>query len=676
MTAQRGEGDQERLTALRHGPSSTCYRVELPGGTVHYRKVYSVLWPWLPLAGLLKLNPPPLSAAAEARNTTRLRALGLAVPQVLRVHGRWRWERFGLRHTSSVDLAAVPGEPLSEALPRLGAQARGPATPSHRRRRRLARTLGQLVARMHAAGIFHRDLYLDHLLWDEPGEQLALIDLARARPRWLRRRRWRIKDLAALWASAAAIATRTDALAFLRAYLGLPPRGRAARLDRRARRLVRATARKAERIRRRRLEALAAAAAGPPPPARPAAPARGAAATSRGPAPPQPAPLRVALVADGFDPARGGAEATAARLAQALAARGHTVERIATPPVRGKLRRALALARAATQAQARSDLVVSLCKAPGDVLIPQGGVHLAALGGTLRRHPAALRPLLALGRLLAPRQWAFLFVERRQYTARPRPWLVAISERVRRDMVQLCGADPAAIALCRHGVELERFRPPSAAERHAARAALGLEPGELALLLVSHNLALRGLERLLRAVALAGPHLAPSRAVVLACGRERGRRHARLASRLGVELRLVGPRDDVRPLYHAADVLVHPSYYDTSSLVILEALACGLPVVTTRACGGAEFLRGMEGIVLEDGRAPAPLAQALLRLADPARRAAMARAARATAELYPEEQALARLLALIERAARARSRALGGTAPITSPHDGAHELAP
>jgi len=154
-----------------------------------------------------------------------------------------RWAAFGEERSgcwerrSVLVTAAVPGESLEAYV------ARRPERVS----RWWLQELARFAARFHAAGWVHRDLYLCHVFFDpeDPGEPFRLIDLARViRPRW-RRRRWRVKDLAALdYSTPAAVATRADRLRFLRAYLG------ERRLSRQGRRLARLVARKTRRIAR------------------------------------------------------------------------------------------------------------------------------------------------------------------------------------------------------------------------------------------------------------------------------------------------------------------------------------------------------------------------------------------------------------------------------------------
>ena len=93
----------------------------------------------------------------------------------------------------------------------------------------------------------------------------------------------------------------------------------------------------------------------------------------------------------------------------------------------------------------------------------------------------------------------------------------------------------------------------------------------------------------------------------------------------------LGHRNDPRDAYFAADFLVHPTFYDPCSLVALEALACGLPVVTTRYNGASELLSPpADGLVIDDPHDAPALAAALVRMLDPGYRSAASQVARQT----------------------------------------------
>ena len=109
----------------------------------------------------------------------------------------------------------------------------------------------------------------------------------------------------------------------------------------------------------------------------------------------------------------------------------------------------------------------------------------------------------------------------------------------------------------------------------------------------------------------------PGRLVVV--GDPRVGRYREEARRLGIAERVLflGHRSDPRDCYFAADYLVHPTFYDPCSLVVLEALACGLPVITTRYNGASELLSPpAEGLVIDEPHDAPALSAALTRMHD------------------------------------------------------------
>ena len=169
-----------------------------------------------------------------------------------------------------------------------------------------------------------------------------------------------------------------------------------------------------------------------------------------------------------------------------------------------------------------------------------------------------------------------------------------------------------------HGTPEERFfalppaldAPSDARDRKACRAALrrefGLRDDALALLFVGSGFATKGLDRLLRGLA-ALPADTARRTWLLVAGADKPHRHQRLAARLGLgeRVRFLGGRDDVPRLLRGADALALPAYNEATGGVIVEALAAGLPVLASAACGYAPLVEEANaGIV-----SPAPFEQ-------------------------------------------------------------------
>jgi glycosyltransferase involved in cell wall biosynthesis len=177
--------------------------------------------------------------------------------------------------------------------------------------------------------------------------------------------------------------------------------------------------------------------------------------------------------------------------------------------------------------------------------------------------------------------------------------IIANSEGVRRELVGLAGVAPEKVQLLHNFIDLERFRPPTAAERTAARARWGLADGQLAVLLPGrigiqkHQLGLAlALAKLKRAGRL------PANVRVLLAGRNRDRLYSAVLPRvlawLGLAdvVRFLGTVTEMLPLYHAADVLVMPSLYEGLPNAVLEAHASGLPAVVSHAAN-------IDGIVVD-----------------------------------------------------------------------------
>ena len=109
-------------------------------------------------------------------------------------------------------------------------------------------------------------------------------------------------------------------------------------------------------------------------------------------------------------------------------------------------------------------------------------------------------------------------------------------------------------------------------------------------------------------------------------------RYRALARRLGVgrQVHLVGPQNDVRPWYGAADALVLPTLYEPFANVVLEAMASALPVITSLKCGAVDLIESGRNGLLCDALDIAALAAHMERLYDRRARERIGHAGRAT----------------------------------------------
>ena len=155
-----------------------------------------------------------------------------------------------------------------------------------------------------------------------------------------------------------------------------------------------------------------------------------------------------------------------------------------------------------------------------------------------------------------------------------------------------------------NGVDAEEFRPPTEAERTELRGRLGLAAEDFAVLYVGSGFFRKGLRFLIEGFAKLDSPPDGRTPRLLACGQGRRGPYERLVRARGLEGRVRFVTDEEMPtalLYRAADVFVFPTLYDPFANVCLEALASGLPCVTSSRNGAAEIISaGREGYVLDD----------------------------------------------------------------------------
>ena len=189
-------------------------------------------------------------------------------------------------------------------------------------------------------------------------------------------------------------------------------------------------------------------------------------------------------------------------------------------------------------------------------------------------------------RRLSPETYVAMLAERRQLSRSRR--VVYVSHLVRQWSLSAypwAEETPGRIVYTRP--DAEKFQPPSPGQRQAARAALGLSNSQAAIGFAATSYQRKGLASLLRAMVRL-----PENHVLLVAGGKPPGTFGRLATRLGVAKRVefLGRLDNMSDLYHACDCCALPSFYDTASNAVLEAVACGLRVVASAQDGSSAFV--------------------------------------------------------------------------------------
>lgn len=367
--------------------------------------------------------------------------------------------------------------------------------------------------------------------------------------------------------------------------------------------------------------------------------------------------MKVGLVIDRFDPAKGGAEAALADLARAALAAGHEVDvfamsaangapgrhvRVGVPPSpRGPRDAAFAKRAVAAARKGGCNVVVGVRHVSGvDVYWPHGGVHAETLAAVERSKGRVRGAVSRALHRVSPKQRALLAIERRFLDEPGHTRIWCVSDLVRREIVADRPQCAPLTEVHRNGVDIAAFHP-GLRDEHRARVRRELRIGDdvSMLLFLGGAWRLKGWHVLLDALARVR-----GRPWVCVAAGSRHETAARAASRAGLADRVrVLRRQDPRPLYGAADVFVQPTWRDPCSLATLEALAAGLPVVTTDANGAAEGA-GAAASVVPAGNAAA-LAGALVA------RLAASRGPAPRPSVRSKTEWLAALVASLERAA-------------------------
>jgi UDP-glucose:(heptosyl)LPS alpha-1,3-glucosyltransferase len=290
-----------------------------------------------------------------------------------------------------------------------------------------------------------------------------------------------------------------------------------------------------------------------------------------------------------------------------------------------------------------------------DVFQPHGGSHLAWLARRADMYPRWIRPLKRSLDVLLPRQRDFTRHCRRQFESKrsPNRTFIALSQTVADDFVRFHGVPQDQIAVVYNGVDCRHYSPEHRhAHRENMRRQLHVRDEDLLLLLAAHHFRLKGVPEL---VALVVRLVADGRPVhLVVAGGKRVVHWQRAAHRVGLMGRatFVGAVHDMVPFYAAADAYVHPTYYDPCSLVLLEAAASGLPIVTTRRFNGAAelFRDGHEILTVADPSDSAQLLDCVSALFDDRFRRRLGHAARRVALRHTFDRNVSEILQLYDRA--------------------------
>ena len=310
--------------------------------------------------------------------------------------------------------------------------------------------------------------------------------------------------------------------------------------------------------------------------------------------------MKIALVRREFG-ALGGAELYLQRLLVALCEEGHEVLLVTADKsarmegvtvrhvnlVRGRSARVLEFDLRVQEALAEMKLecVFSLERlGRQDVLRAGDGVHASWLNQRRHYTPWWRRWLVGWGKF----HRSMKLLEARSFDPLNTGRIIVISDMNRCEILANSNFPPDRIHLVRNGVDISRWR---GGNRHGTRKKWGIEENDFLLLFVGSGWERKGLRFVLSAMSrMNNSHI---KLVVVGKGN--------VPRRVPLGAKFVGPMLDVENAYAAADLFVFPPIYEPAANVCFEAMAAGLPVVTSARNGAAEVIeKGINGTVVQD----------------------------------------------------------------------------
>jgi UDP-glucose:(heptosyl)LPS alpha-1,3-glucosyltransferase len=242
----------------------------------------------------------------------------------------------------------------------------------------------------------------------------------------------------------------------------------------------------------------------------------------------------------------------------------------------------------------------------------------------------AARARAALSSLLRPQIAVARAIERLQFGAQRARRAIAVTEAVAQDIVDVHGFPRELIDVIRPPVDVSTFR--KAVNGGELRAELGILPDEILLLFVGHDFARKGL-----AAAIAALPLLPGHVRLAVVGEGNRTDFEARAADAGVKQRVVfaGRTDEPERYFAAADIFVLPTRQDPWGITLIEAMAAGVPVVTTGAAGSSAAVRAAgAGLVLDDDSPPTLAAAVASLVNDPVLRRELGQRGPAAAEPF------------------------------------------
>jgi UDP-glucose:(heptosyl)LPS alpha-1,3-glucosyltransferase len=329
--------------------------------------------------------------------------------------------------------------------------------------------------------------------------------------------------------------------------------------------------------------------------------------------------LKICLIIFRANPARGGAERYTVDLAASLAHRGHTLTLLSTefgPPITGVTFTHLP-AQAATRLSRYNrfldslethlsthhyDITHAMLPVPEcDIYHPHAGLAADAIQTShLKQEGAAKRLLAKFANQLNRKRARFAEIEKDLLARSSPPIVLCLSDYIKSTVLKHYPTLGPQLVTLFNAVDIHKFNPATIVSN--IREKYSIAPTEVLGLMIAQDFPRKGLPQTLYALSKLSPdEQAKLRLIVV--GKQDSTPYAALARELKIDHRVIFAGSTTSPadFFRAADFFILPTRHDPCSLVVLEALAMGVPVISTIFNGACEIMQNAtHGYILKD----------------------------------------------------------------------------
>jgi len=309
--------------------------------------------------------------------------------------------------------------------------------------------------------------------------------------------------------------------------------------------------------------------------------------------------------------------------------------------------------------KSRFDVVIGFEKTiRQDVFRVGSGCHRAFMRHYYNSYKNPIARLFGKARL---KHRVLLYMEKKQFQKPNYVKIIANSRMVKEDIMSLYNVPDGDIIVIYNGVDNERFHPDNRSRfKMTIRERYGISKEDFLILFVGKGFKRKGVRFLIQAAAdLKKMKLAPNFKILIVGHESKARTYRNLSQKRGLQGQVIytkSSQPNIEEYYAAADAFVFPTLYDPFANVCLEAMASGLPVITSQNNGASEIIcDDMNGYVLDDPTNHTVLARKIALLFDPVRRQRLGRNARKTAEGYSINSHVDKVLQVLREAAVMRA---------------------